>query len=102
MGLATASINKFRATSKPGGSSGATESAGGMVTASGDQAGRELARITLRCQPGIITTATAAASAGPDPEIPSRNMHTSTATIAGPPARLPTSAETKRTGTEHG
>ncbi len=47
--------------------------------------------------PGIITIATAAASAGPEPEMPPRNMHTSTATMAGPPARLPTSTDTKRT-----
>ena len=47
--------------------------------------------------PGIITMATAAASAGPDPEMPPRNMQTRIATIAGAPARLPTHTDTKRT-----
>lgn len=43
------------------------------------------------------TAPTAAASAGPEPEMPPRIMHTSTAATASPPARLPTMLSASRT-----
>ncbi len=44
-----------------------------------------------------MTIATAAASAGPEPEMPPRNMQTRMATTPCAPRRSPTSAETKAT-----
>ncbi len=46
---------------------------------------------------GIITVATAAASAGPEPDMPPMIMHTRIATSASPPRRAPTTAWAKRT-----
>ena len=49
------------------------------------------------CIDGIITVATAAASAGPEPEMPPITMQTRIATTASPPFFAPTMEEAKVT-----